>query len=320
MKINDKIYGKIEIQEPILIELLKTPSVLRLKKISQFGVPNKYYHFKNYSRYEHSVGVMILLKKLGTTTEEQVAGILHDVSVLTFSHVMDWVFSSGSEGVEDYHDLIHNEFVEKTEIPQILKKYNFKLNRILNEKNFTLLERDKPELCADRIDYALREFKYWLNPNIVKNCIKGLANYDGRIVFLDKEIAFDFAINYLKLQTKHWAETESIIRYYFFSEVIKIALKKKILAEKDFYKDESFVLNKIEKSSDNEIKEILMMLKKKNFKKPSKKTGIKLMKKFRYVDPKVLAGGKLVELSEINSNFRKIIDKQKEVNKKGITI
>ncbi len=320
MEINDKIYGKIKIEEPILTELLKTPSVLRLKKISQFGIPDKYYHFKNYSRYEHSVGVMILLKKIGATLEEQIAGILHDVSVLTFSHVMDWVFSGGSEGVEDYHDLIHNEFVEKTEIPQILKKHNFVLNRILDEKNFTLLERDKPELCADRIDYALREFKYWLNPSIVEDCIKGLINYDGRIIFLNKEIAFEFAINYLKLQTKHWAGAEGIIRYYLFSEVIKIALEKKILTEKDFYKDEFFVLSKIEKSQNDEIKEMLTILKQKNFKKPSKKNGRKLIKKFRYVDPKIIVGEKLVELSKVNFQFQKIIDKEKEVSKKGMII
>ncbi len=320
MKINDKIYGKIEIKEPILMELLKASSVLRLKSISQFGVPDKYYHFKNYSRYEHSIGVMILLKKLGATLEEQVAGILHDVSVLTFSHVMDWVFSSGNEGIEDYHDLIHNEFVKRTEIPQILDKYSFAVSRVLDENNFTLLERDKPELCADRIDYALREFKYWLNPNIVEDCVKGLVNYDGRIVFLNKEIAFDFAINYLKLQTQHWAGFESIIRYHFFSEAIKIALKKKILTEKDFYRDELFVLNKIEKTENREIKEILKILKQKNLKNPSKKTGRKLMKKFRYVDPKVVVDGKLSELSEVNSMFRKIINKQKEKNKKGIII
>jgi hypothetical protein len=83
MIINDKIYGKVKIEEPVLLKLLKSPSVLRLKNISQFGVPDLYYHFKNYSRYEHSVGVMILLRKLGATLEEQVAGLLHDVSVLT---------------------------------------------------------------------------------------------------------------------------------------------------------------------------------------------------------------------------------------------
>lgn len=205
MIIKDKIYGEVKIKEPVLIELLNSPSVLRLKKISQFGIPDKYYHLKNFHRYEHSVGVMILLKKLGATLEEQIAGLLHDVSVLAFSHVADWVFGSGSKGIEDYHDSIHERFVKKTEIPKILKEFDFDIDRILNEKNFTLLERKAPDLCADRVDYALREFKYWLNPKIVKSCIKELVNYSGEIVFSNQKAALNFAVNYLVLQTKHWS-------------------------------------------------------------------------------------------------------------------
>ena len=159
MLIIDKVYGKIKIQEPILLELLDDPAVLRLKKISQFGMPNKYYHYKNYSRYEHSVGVMILLREFGATIEEQIAGLLHDVSHTTFSHVADWVFMKGEKGFEDYQDKVHNRFIRNSGIPKILREYGFSVERILDKKNFTLLENEVPDLCSDRIDYSLREFK-----------------------------------------------------------------------------------------------------------------------------------------------------------------
>lgn len=84
MTVFDKIYGREDIKEPVLQELLKTEPVLRLKGISQFGMPNRYYPFKGFSRYEHSVGVMLLLGRLGASVEEQVAGLLHDVSHLRF--------------------------------------------------------------------------------------------------------------------------------------------------------------------------------------------------------------------------------------------
>lgn len=233
--VSDGIYGEIKINESVLLELLNSPSTLRLKRISQYGIPDKYYHFKNYSRYEHSVGVMILLRKLGATLEEQVAGLLHDVSVLAFSHVADWVFAKGSEGVEDLHDSIHREFVRKTEIPEILEKFDFSMGRILDEENFPLLERKIPDLCADRVDYALREFKYWLNPRITDACIKHLVNFNGEIVFADCDAAFDFATNFLELQTNHWGGYEATVRYYLFSEALKIALREGIVLEKDFY-------------------------------------------------------------------------------------
>lgn len=316
MIINDKIYGKINIKEPVLLELLKTPSILRLKKISQYGVPDKYYHLKNYSRYEHSVGVMLILRKLGATLEEQVAGLLHDVSVLVFSHVTDWVFSSGREGVEDYHNTIHQRFVRKTEIPGILRKFNFVLKRILNEGNFSLLEREIPDLCADRIDYALRE----MNSKIVRNCVKGFVNYNGEIVFDNKKTAFDFATNFLKRQTNHWGGHQAMMRYHFFSEALKIALDTKILSEKDFYKDELTVLNKIEKSRNKRIKEILTILKKKNPKDIKGNSGKKIIKKFRYVDPKIILNDKLKRLSKITLKFQMIIDEHRKINEKGLIV
>lgn len=57
MKINDLVYGNTIIQEPVLLELIKSPALLRLQHISQYGLPDDYYHLKGYSRYEHSVGV-----------------------------------------------------------------------------------------------------------------------------------------------------------------------------------------------------------------------------------------------------------------------
>jgi len=320
MKIKDKIYGEAKIGEPVLLELLKSPSVLRLKNISQFGVPDKYYHFKNYSRYEHSVGVMILLKKLGATLEEQIAGLLHDVSVLTFSHVIDWVFANGRDGTEDYHDSIHERFIKRTEIPEILKKFNFSLERMLNEKNFSLLEKEIPDLCADRIDYALREFKLWLNPPIARNCIKELINYNGEIVFNNQKDAFDFATNFLKLQTQHWGGYQAMIRYHLFSEALKVALDKKILSEEDFYKDEPFVLNKVEKAQNKRIKEILLILKKKDLKGIKNNSGKRIVKKFRYVDPKIISNGQLIRLSKITPEFQALINKHREINKKGLIV
>ena len=320
MIVKDKIYGKVKIKEPILLELLKCPAILRLKKISQYGVPDKYYHFKNYSRYEHSVGVMLLLRKIGATLEEQVAGLLHDVSVLAFSHISDWVFAVGRDGVEDYHDTIHEAFIRKTEVPKILDRFDFVLERILEKHNFSLLERSVPDLCADRVDYALREFKDWLNPKIVSSCIKGLVNYNSEMVFSDEKPALDFAVNFLELQTKHWGGYQAMMRYHLFSEALKIALDKKILSEKDFYKDEQFVLNKFEKSQDKIIKSILKILKNKELKGINSNSGKKIVKKFRYVDPKVISNGGLVRLSKLFPKFQTSIEKHREINKKGLIV
>ncbi len=89
MIINDAIYGKYKINEPVLVELIKSRPMQRLKKIAQLGIPDRFYHIRGFSRFEHSLGVMLLLRKLNASLEEQAAGLLHDVSHTAFSHVVD---------------------------------------------------------------------------------------------------------------------------------------------------------------------------------------------------------------------------------------
>jgi len=325
MIIKDKIYGEFVISDKVLIELIKSPPLLRLKKMSNSGIPDRYYHHKGFSRYEHSLGVMILLRKFGAGLEEQIAGLLHDVSHLAFSHVADWIFADGGDrpdNNEEFADRIFEKFIKKTEITKILEKFNFSVKRISHKDYFSLLERKIPDLCVDRIDYALRESRYlWkLNLGILKNYLKNLVSLNGEIVFTEPKIAFDFAERFLEMQTKHWGGYEATIRYYLFSQALKQSLKKKIILKKDFFKEEEFILKKLEKSNNKEIKEILNLLKKKKISKIKRNSQKKIYKKFRYVDPKVLVDGDLLRLSKINPSFQKIIDKHREINKKGFII
>ena len=101
MKINDLVYGEEEIGEQVLIELINSSAIQRLKEISQFGLPEEYHHRKVFSRYAHSVGVLILLRRLGADLDEQIAGLLHDVSHTAFSHVIDWVLENSEENYQD---------------------------------------------------------------------------------------------------------------------------------------------------------------------------------------------------------------------------
>lgn len=320
MIIKDNIYGKLEVNDPVLLELLQSPSLIRLKNISQYGVPDKYYHLKNYNRLEHSIGVIILLKKLGVTLEEQVAGLIHDVSHLSFSHVADWVFAEGNKGNEDLQNVLMEEFIGNSDIPDILIKHGFSVKRLLDEKNYSFLEKKIPDLCADRVDYALREFKYWLNPGIVKKCLEGLENYNGEIVFNNQKTAFIFAENFLELQTQHWGGFEAVARYHLFSEALKLALKEKIINKDDFYKDELFVLAKLENTKNQKITEILCYLKNKNLKDYKSNSDKKVFKKFRYVDPKVMVDKKLIRLSSLSKDFTKLLNEHRKINEKGVLV
>ena len=156
MDIQDRIYGKFEINEKVLTELIESPAIQRLKGINQFGMPQRFYPYPGFSRYEHSIGVMLVLRKLKANIEEQVSGLIHDVSHTAFSHLVDWVI--GDREKEDHQDKNLQKIVSLSTIPEILQKHNLDSEKVIEIKNYRLLERPTPYLCADRIDYALREF------------------------------------------------------------------------------------------------------------------------------------------------------------------
>lgn len=319
MKLKDPVYGSSQISEPVLIDLINSPSIQRLKRIEQFGLPKKLYLFPGFSRFEHSVGVMLLLRKLNANLDEQIAGLLHDVSHTAFSHLVDWVW--GDPEKEDFQDKILKRFILRSEIPKILRSHNLDLEKIISVKKFKLLERKSPEACADRVDYGLREFYHWLDKSIVKDLVKNLTTYNNLIVFKNKSSARNFSVNFLKLQNLHWGGKDTITRYFLFSRILKIAMKKKILKRKDFYVDDLHILNILKDSSDKDIDKVFKLLSKSlslgfNPKKPF----IFMRKKFRYVDPFFLQNEKILKLSKNDTGFKELLEVEKKINQAGIQI
>lgn len=314
MIINDPIYGKTNIKSKVAIEIIKSAPFQRLKKISQYGIPDKYYFIKNITRYEHSIGTMILLGKLNASEKEQIAGLLHDISHTAFSHVIDWVIGKGG-GDENYQDQQHKNFINSKILSKILKKYKFKPKEIFDYKEFGLLERPLPMPCADRIDYSLREF----SKKNAKFCIENLLNIDNKIVFKNKKSALVFALNYLNIQENHWGGFEANARYLIFANLLRYAIDKKIIKFSDFWKFDKYIIERLEKSKDEKILKTLLILKKKSLKKYKMSKTLQ-KRKFRRVDPEFLDKGKLVTLSEVDKSFYKTLERAKKDNDTGTKV
>src|SRR3954452_5288425 len=152
---HDKLWGEIDLSAPGLHELVASAPVQRLKHIHQAGA--SYYILpeeRNGTRFEHSLGVVYVLQRLGASLEEQIAGLLHDVPHTAFSHTVDIVFPNDEH---NFHEGYQHDVVMASEIPAILHKYSVPLSAALEPDGFPLLEQPLPDLCADRIDYALRD-------------------------------------------------------------------------------------------------------------------------------------------------------------------
>lgn len=118
MIIKDKLYGTFEIYG-VLEEVINTDAIQRLKKIYQGGpsvLMNKNW---DVTRYEHSVGTMLLIRILGGSVEEQIAGLIHDISHTAFSHVVDLVMGNNDE---DYHELVFDKVVSESNLEEVLSR------------------------------------------------------------------------------------------------------------------------------------------------------------------------------------------------------
>jgi len=309
MIIKDRVYGKEKINEQVLIDLINSAAVQRLKEISQFGLPEEYYHLPTFSRFEHSIGVMILLRRLNAGLEEQTAGLLHDVSHTAFSHVIDWVI--GDPTKEDHQDKTLLKTFEETEIKNILERHGFNCKKIADVKTYSLLEQPAPGLCADRVDYSLREIKFLHSEQDAEKILRDLKNVNGKIILASIEAAELFAKHYVNLNKEHWAGREAKARFYILANILKKAIKEKIISLEDMMKTDKEIIKSLNKSNHEEILSGLRILKNGFYLKKTDK-GIILQKKFRYVNPEFFHNGKIISLSEFSEKYKKTLEEERK--------
>lgn len=315
MQIDDRIYGPTDIHQPVLIELINSKPLQRLKGINQAGASKFAIPGKTVTRYEHSVGVMILLKKLNATVEEQIAGLLHDTPHTAFSHVIDFVFNDKNH---EFHERFHEKIIMHSQIPKILKNHKLDVHRILDEHNFPLLERPLPDLCADRVDYFLRDmvasdgFSEKINKYISSLIVK-----DNEIMLSDAATAKRFALDYLKMDKEKWSAPIEVALFQILADAIRMALDKNILEEDDIFRDDDYVYDKLKDSGDKDILQKLEML------NPNLKIldnpndyDFHSINKLRYINPKFTEDGCVRRADEFK-DFAVQIDEHKKGIKRG---
>ncbi|CDS91474.1 Metal-dependent phosphohydrolase [Sphingobacterium sp. PM2-P1-29] len=247
MTLMDIFYGNFELED-ILSDLISSAPVQRLKNIHQGGAVFLVSPHVSHSRYEHAIGVMLLVKKLGGSLEEQIAALLHDVSHTAFSHVSDYVLQKSGE---DYHEQIFKEVIANSTIPSILTKHGFSTS-LLEDPKYTLLEMPLPALCADRIDYTMRDLYHFGLINIVEvhHFINELAVQDGKIVVKSEKTALWIAGKYVQLNNEYFRKPEHVYANTKFSELIALGLEKGVIILSDFMKDDPAVLSTIKSDPD----------------------------------------------------------------------
>lgn len=269
LNVSDILYGSFAITEQVIPEIIYSPEIQRLKHISSGGYYPAWPVLKReqFNRYYHSLGVFLLLRRFNASLEEQIAGLIHDVSHSAFSHTIDYIKSeSNSEKNHDFQDRIHSSYVKNSSISHILEKYGFNVDYILDDTHFSLKENTLPDICADRIDYCLRQA---FDLNFITNSEKqfildSLCIHKGSFVFNNAKAAIFFADLFYKMDNLQWSGLPSAVMFSLSSKLFKRALALKILVFDDFYRlTDNEIIQKIESNlQDDELKYFYTLLQK----------------------------------------------------------
>lgn len=165
---SDPVHGFISVPKNLIMDLIQTPEVQRLRRIRQLGVGHLVFPGAEHTRFNHALGAMALmqdalasLSEKGTpiSPEERTAALaaalLHDVGHGAFSHTLE-------------HELIadfEHEDMSRVLIVELNHRLDGRLDRTLAIFDDTY---DRPffhqlvssQLDMDRLDYLRRDSFY----------------------------------------------------------------------------------------------------------------------------------------------------------------
>jgi len=306
MNYEDEVYGKVLIREPVLQELLESAALQRLKGVLQHGITGLIGITRATTRFEHSVGTMLVVRKLGGALEEQIAALIHDVSHTAFSHVIDYVFHGHVE--QNYHDAMKETFISTSDIPAILAKWSYDWMDFLNEDQFPLLEQPAPALCADRIDYFLRDalgLKLATGDQVAW-AFSHLSVRSDRIVVDDFEAAKWFGYTYIEADRSSWANFREVALYELTAMAIRRGMDIGEIQDSDFWGGDEDLWAKLKQIDDPIVQERMSKINKTtDFVWDDEDSDFTVSTKIRTIDPDVFDGTRERKLSSLDPLFEK---------------
>ncbi len=168
--LRDPIHGYIHVDYEVIWKCINSKEVQRLRRIRQLGGSFMVYHTAEHSRFQHSLGVYEIIRRMcmenqsiskSLNEKEKVvvmlAGLLHDVGHGPYSHAFEVISSLHHE------EFTYRILVGDSELNQILESVQqglaIEVAQVIQHThpNPLLMQLISGQLDADRMDYLLRD-------------------------------------------------------------------------------------------------------------------------------------------------------------------
>jgi hypothetical protein len=224
---HDPLHGGITLNgadptEALLIQLIDTPPVQRLRRIRQLGPASLTFHGAETSRFTHSLGVMAIARRafdhiaanypqlLPYRPVVLCAALLHDLGHGPFSHTAEEIFGG-------HHEVWTKRILQESQpLRSLLDQFNPALSKQIEQvylKKFpvpAIWQLVSSQLDCDRLDYLMRD-SYFTGASY------GKIDLDRIILAM----RYDPVTQQLVIAKKGLAAIEHylIVRYFMYAQV-----------------------------------------------------------------------------------------------------
>ena len=132
----------------IIEKLAHTSSMQRLKNVGmncgvEYTKVNIFSMRYPYSRYDHSVGVALIIYHFTKEIKQAIAGLFHDLSTPCFAHVIDFL-NNDHDIQESYEYLTKDMILNDAEIMNILNSLDIKIEEIADYHQYPIADNNTP--------------------------------------------------------------------------------------------------------------------------------------------------------------------------------
>ncbi|MDY6770935.1 MAG: hypothetical protein SV186_03185 [Candidatus Nanohaloarchaea archaeon] len=240
MKHLDPLYGEYEF-DGVFRDLIQHDAVQRLKHVSMHGAGSLVVPELATPRYDHALGVAILVREYGSGEREQLAGLLHDVFTPSFAGALTLL---GRDLAGAREELLGDG------IGAVLADHGFDPDTVFDTEPFGVLTRAPPDIGADQLDHVCRDLVALeeLEREDIRDLVAGLRVIDGRLVADSVDAAnelLDASIAHAE-QVRFRPELEAA--RVAMADLLDRALEEDIIEEQDLFARDDTVLEAIEDS------------------------------------------------------------------------
>ena len=293
-----------------LVDFMNEEKMLRLQKVGmdcgcEYTAFSTWKNIPPYSRYDHSVGVALIVHHFTGERKQALAGLFHDISTPVFAHVVDFVngdYQKQQSTEDDTSALIRSS----AGLQRLLTREKLVTSQVDDYHLYPIADNDSPQLSADRLEYSLGNFHRYLSWSLedlseVYSDLTVTENEKGicELAFRSEEKAVRFTEAALIMGRLYSSEADRY-RMEVLARILKEALRKGIITKGDLMTTEPEVIAAMHQ--DEEIWQSWLAFRRMKdihiSNHPLNDNWLKIVPKKRYIDPLIVDKGRVSTVSQ----------------------